>query len=146
MNVYALNDTKRKLRQLKKLEQKIRRAGSNTGTGDSRPAPELDLVWNDFFLKKYPAETVAKMDRETYKKIIEEYFYYVYYKTHAENSDGGVFYDPEILSRLGLPPGADADMVKQKFRELAKLYHPDAGGDASDFINLKKNYDELSKR
>ena len=140
MNVYALNDTKRKLRQLKKLEKKIRRV--ENCADDSK----LDLVWNDFFIKKYPAEAVAKMDRETYKKVIEEYFYYVYYKTHAENSDGGVYYDPEILSRLGLPPNADADMVKQKFRELAKLYHPDAGGDASDFINLKKNYDDLNKR
>jgi len=129
------DEAKRKLRKLKQIEKKIRRVGT-----DAKP----DLVWNDFFTVKYPLDIVAAMDRETYKRVVEEYFYYVYYRLDRENNTGA-FYDPEILSRLGLPPFAGEDMIRARFRELAKLYHPDAGGSAADFIKLKENYDDLLK-
>ena len=138
MNDVNLNETKRKLRELKKLEMKIRHVGNEANAG---------LVWNDFFAVRYPLKIVAAMDKETYKKVIEEYFYRVYYKLFAENNPGaGANYDPEILSRLGLPPSADAGMIKQKFRELSKIYHPDAGGGAGDFIRLMEDYEALTGR
>ena len=131
----SVSETKRKLRELKKLEKKIRRAESDAG---------LKLVWNDFFTGRNSPEKIAEADKETYKKIIEEYFFRVYYKIHSETGSDDIFYDPEILSRLGLPPSAGLDAIKQKFRELAKKYHPDAGGDASDFIKLRDDYESLS--
>ena len=134
MNRNSLGETKRKLRQLKKLEKKIRCIGDDG---------ECDLIWNDFFVSKYPLKIVAAMDKESYKKVVEEYFYYVYYKFYVENKSGDVYYDPEILSRLGLPLESDIEMIRQRFRELAKIYHPDAGGDAGDFIKLKEDYDNL---
>ena len=33
--------------------------------------------------------------------------------------------------------------LKQRFRKAAKLVHPDHGGSADDFRNLKQVYDEL---
>ena len=129
------DETKRKLRKLKGLEQKIRR-GRAAGAA---------LVWDGFFTVKYPIKIVAAMDRATYKKVIEEYFYHVYYRFCAENKTGAAFNDPEALARLGLPYDAGAEEIRRRFRELAKLYHPDAGGDAGDFIELKESYDKLAK-
>ena len=135
-NNNGIGEVKRKLRKLKSLEKKIRKLGDNSSA---------KLVWNDFFEKKYPAGIVAAMDKDTYRMVVEEYFYFVYYEFYAENKNGAAQYDPEVLARLGLPPYADAEMIKQKFRELAKIYHPDAGGDAGEFIKLKNNYDSLMK-
>lgn len=38
------------------------------------------------------------------------------------------------------------DEVKHQYRRLAKVLHPDAGGDAKDFIALKENYQECLRR
>jgi len=135
MDKSALDEIKRKIRKLKKLEKKIRRIEGDGG-----------LVWNDFFNSKYPLKILAAMDKETYKRVVEEYFFYVYYKFYSENRPGELYlHDPEVLSRLGLPPDADADMIKSKFRELAKIYHPDAGGRHEDFIRLMDEYKKLNR-
>jgi len=128
-----IGDVKRKLRELKKLEMKIRRLDDGAG-----------LVWNDFFKIKHPHEKIAAMDRAAYKKIVEEYFYHVYYRYYTDNPAIGVIVkDPETLSRLGLPPDADDAAIKAKFRELAKIYHPDAGGCGADFIRLMDEYKKI---
>jgi curved DNA-binding protein CbpA len=44
---------------------------------------------------------------------------------------------------LGLRSDADENDIKKKFRELAKKYHPDAGGDAAMFIELMDDYKKL---
>ena len=130
MDRVKINEAKRKLRALKKLEIKIRRV--NAG-----------LVWDDFFGQRYPAEAVAAMDKAAYKRIVEEYFYRVYYKLYAEGGARFGTYDPELLSRLGLPPDADASSVKARFRELAKLYHPDNHGDGAAFAQMMEDYEAL---
>lgn len=38
------------------------------------------------------------------------------------------------------------DEVKRQYRRLAKVLHPDAGGDAKAFISLKENYEECLRR
>ena len=136
MSRTSLGEAKRKIRKLKQTEQKIRRVEIGSGAA---------LVWDDFFTVKYPAASVAEMDRQTYKTVVEEFFYNVYYRYFSENPAGAVgIYDPEILSRLGLRPDADMRMIRAKFRELAKLYHPDAGGDGADFIKLMDDYKNLT--
>ena len=44
---------------------------------------------------------------------------------------------------MGLAPDASATDIKRRFRELAKKYHPDSGGDQSKFIELMENYHKL---
>lgn len=138
-------DIKRKLRQLKHFEEKVR--------FDGIVQPVGKLVWNRFFdlhdissgRAKYSLEKLAAMSKEAYKAIIDEYFAYVYYELYKE-SDAAFpqgQYEPEILAKLGLPHNADAHDIKLKFRELAKKYHPDTGGDAAKFIELMETYRQL---
>lgn len=55
-------------------------------------------------------------------------------------------YNPDILARLGLPIDADSKAIKKKFRELAKKYHPDTGGDSSKFIEFMEDYKKLTEQ
>ena len=70
-------DLKRKLRQLKKLERKIR--------SNHIAAAGQILVWDTFFSTKtrkkgevkYPLHRLVQMDRDALKEVYEEYFYRV---------------------------------------------------------------------
>jgi len=140
-------DVKRKLRKLKQMELKIRFPG-----GD---AAHRELVWDRFFdlrgkggaSGKYTLAQMAVLGREAYRRVVEEYFARVYYELYRENglTEKGA-YDPELLSRLGLPAMAGAEDVKRRFRELARQTHPDAGGDAARFIELMEDYRKLTGR
>lgn len=156
-----LDEIKRKLRKLKKLEIRIRFGGSfhaaNYGEdimskGNLAKGSRVRLVWDDFFnlgdksnpLAKYRLEDLTAMDREEYKNVVDEFFFYVYYRYYTENGiTGSHLYDPEILNWMGLPPDAAAEDIKRRFRELAKRYHPDTGGNSRDFIMLMENYRKL---
>jgi hypothetical protein len=135
---------KRTLRKLKQVEKRIR-------FGDAL-AERTDLVWNRFFSTnenertvKYPLHTLLAMDRQGVKQVIEEYFYYVYYQMYKEGgSTLAAAYDPMLLSTLGLPPHAGPDEVKSRFRELAKKYHPDHGGDHEQMLALLETYRKLT--
>lgn len=48
----------------------------------------------------------------------------------------------DCWSVLGLKPGATRDDIEQKFRDLAKRHHPDAGGDANEFVAIRKARDD----
>ncbi len=129
---------KRKLRQLKRLETKIRFGG--------QPVPgNRSLVWNAFFstkaaddaVVKYPLNRLVEMDRQGRKQVFDEYFYRVYYQNYKERGlTIADVYDPTLLSLMGLPPHAGSEEIKARFRELAKRYHPDHGGDSEKFIEL----------
>lgn len=173
-----LDEIKRKLRKLKKLEIKIRFSGSfhaaNIGwdagrdssykvegshigdgsyrrDGSTKPAA-MNLIWDEFFhigqrdhvKSRYTFDEVASMSKEEYRKIVDEFFFRVYYKYYIENGiTGSHLYDPEILEWMGLQPDAGSEDIKKKFREMAKKYHPDTGGDANKFIELLENYRKL---
>lgn len=47
---------------------------------------------------------------------------------------------------LGVPEGADEETIKKAFRELAKKYHPDRGGDAEKFKKIVEAYRVLSDK
>lgn len=148
-----LDKIKRKIRKLKQLEMKIRFNGIKH--------PHQNLVWDRFFdlnetspnetssmKAKYTLRMLASMSQEEYKNVIDEYFSVIYKEHHQENGITGIqgIYDPAILSRLGLPLDADENDIKSKFRELAKQYHPDAGGDAAMFIELMDDYKKLIRK
>ncbi len=140
--------SKRKLRQLKKLEIKLR-------FGDGPLPRGRTLIWNEFFSTKdpddptvrYTLHELAQMERAERKEVFSEYFYRVYFQHYRES---GIFptdlYDPRLLSLLGLPAYAGRQEIKQRFRELAKRYHPDHGGDAEQFIQMMEIYERLMDR
>jgi hypothetical protein len=139
-----LDDLKRRVRKLKRIEVKIRFQGEMK--------PNVILAWDSLFdlhdvpygKAKYSLSALSAMNREEYKHVVDEFFALVYYKYYREN--GIAFlkaYDPGTLSLLDLPFDADEQDVKRRFRELAKEYHPDMGGDASKFIELMKVYEKL---
>ena len=48
-----------------------------------------------------------------------------------------------LLRRLDLPPDSDADAIRTGYRELVKVHHPDAGGDADEFRSIHAAYLKL---
>ena len=46
---------------------------------------------------------------------------------------------------LQLPAEASLADVRSQYRELAKLYHPDTGGDHIDFLALQQAYEQVVK-
>lgn len=156
-NYSFYDEIKRKIRKLKKLEIKIR-FGYSTFKDYDR---DLDLyikqngsgfVWDEFFdlhevcknNVKYSLYDLAGMNKDEFKNVINEYFFNVYYRYYKENGMVNFnLFDPDILLQLGLPFDADMNMIKKRFRELAKKYHPDMGGDSEKFIELMENYRKL---
>jgi hypothetical protein len=47
---------------------------------------------------------------------------------------------------LGLSPAATKADIKRRFRELARRHHPDMGGDAKQFVLVKKAYDDAMEQ
>jgi hypothetical protein len=152
----AIDETKRKLRKLKKLEIKLRFGGFgnavNLNADSIMDSRRIKLVWDEFFsiggggraAVKYKLEDVAAMTRDEYKNVLDEFFFNVYYRYYTENGiTAAQLYDPELLGWMGLAPDASAADIKKRFRELAKKYHPDTGGDGGKFIELMENYHKL---
>jgi hypothetical protein len=46
----------------------------------------------------------------------------------------------EALHILELPASASIDVIHQRYRQLAKQYHPDAGGDSETFRRINAAY------
>lgn len=144
MNPYQHDALKRKLRDLKKLEGKLR-------FGVAPPAG-ADYVWDTFFdlhtvpagKAKYTVNNLVGMTKEEFQEVIGEFFFGVYYRLYRENGlNADSLFDPKILGYMGLGYDADIGAVKKRFHELALKCHPDAGGDASEFIRLMDNYRKL---
>ena len=142
-NKSQIDEIKRKLRQLKQAEVKIRFGGVLK--------PGAALIWDGFFdlrdgVEKggYSLAALAAMDKNAYKRVVDEFFSYVYYEYYKENGITNIrAYDPDVLSSLDLPFDAAEGDIKRRFRELAKEYHPDTGGDAAKFIALMEAYKKL---
>lgn len=138
---------KQTLRGLRRLELQLR----YRGLPETAQPP---LVWDVFFSTnpydervKYPLGHLLSLNRDTFKAVIDDYFYRVYFEHYQDR--GGFsradIYDADLLAILGLPPHAGSEEVKKRFRELAKRYHPDRGGDKEQFIALMAAYEKLTK-
>lgn len=49
-----------------------------------------------------------------------------------------------LYEELGLTPDCSFDEIKQQYRILARIHHPDMGGDAEKFKKIKLAYEVLS--
>jgi len=95
-------------------------------------------------LVKYPLHQLLEMTRQELKQVFEEYFYRIYIQNYRERGlTMADVYDPQLLSLLGLPPYTGGQDIKKRYRELAKRYHPDHGGDSEKFIELVDLYQKL---
>lgn len=140
-----IDQLKRKLRSLKKVEKRIRFNYESSSTMKK-------YVWDDYFSTKtfneltvkYPLWKIIKFTEQELEEVFEEYFYSVYFQQCKENGLSlDDIYNVEVLSVFGLNPGATIDDVKKKFRELAKKYHPDRGGDNDKMIEIINTYHKL---
>jgi DnaJ-domain-containing protein 1 len=136
---------KRTLRQLRQLELTLR-----FGRAPAQDHPPL--VWDVFFSTKaadsrpvkYPLSYLLQVEREEFKAILDEYFARIYAHTaDGQSLNQADVYDPKLLARLGLPPDAGSNEIKQQFRALAKQYHPDRGGETTQFVELVALYESL---
>ena len=147
-------ELKQKIRNLKKLEIRLRYGYSFECSSDpsmTKRLQNLNLVWGDFFGEsnnkrkvKYPFHMLENKSKEELKSIFDEYWLLVYVKIYQERGIGMIdFHLTELLKYLELPLDSDKSTIKKKFRELAKVYHPDAGGDRRQFeelMDMMKNY------
>ncbi len=137
---------KRKLRQLKQLELTIHFG--------RQPVPKQPtLVWHVFFSTKaadlasvkYPLSRLLQMNHQELKAVFDEYFFRVYAQTYQDQGfTHADVYDSQLLALLELPPYAGIVEIKQRFRALAKRYHPDHGGDSEQFMELVELYERLT--
>ncbi len=148
---------KRKLKELRQTEIAIRFKRREV------PPAIDDLVWGEFFTVKpvvgvgaraprkvrYPLEALEQMTREQLSEVFSDYICFVYFQYYKEMGipfESRRGYDPQLLALLGLGPNASSDDVKKRFRELARKYHPDAGGDSRQFIALMDVYNRLREQ
>jgi hypothetical protein len=153
---YLQDEIKRKIRKLKKTEIKIRfeQYGFACSRSMYDQLRQSGLIWDLFFdlggskkskaQARYTLHDLTGMSKEAFSEVISEYFWHVYYQFYRENGIMNASqYDPEVLAQLGLPYNADEQAVKKRFRDLAKKYHPDTGGDGDRFNQLIETYRKL---
>ena len=143
----SVGNLKNKVRKLKHLEKAIR---TQCSLNDDIP-----LVWDKFFCLKeengnkalYSLSDLLSMNRNEYKNVIDAFFARVYYEIYSQTGiTDEIIFDTELLAQLDLSFVANEVDVKKRFRELAKEYHPDTGGDAMKFINLMNIYRKLIEK
>lgn len=140
---------KRKLRQLKRIELIIRFGTTTIGKEEKR----IYLTWDSFFRDKdgnkarYPFHILLTMNAEARKRVIADYLYTVYTKVYEEK--GMLFpvgIDYQALFDFDLPANASKEDIKKRFRELAKIAHPDHGGSHDAMIVLLNQYNRLMEK
>ncbi|MGB8454429.1 MAG: J domain-containing protein [Anaerocolumna sp.] len=150
----SYGEIKRKVRNLKRVELKIRFHLVDFSESNNKltKTNKIKLVWDEFFdlhentskSVKYPMNQLAEMSKDELKNVVGEFYYAIYYQFYKENGMLDMsFYNPDILAQLGLHFDADSGAVKKRFRELAKIYHPDTGGDGAKFIELIEQFESL---
>lgn len=127
------NHLKKKLRELKKQEKRIRHT-------------EHCVMWDRYFSDQgqYPLKALLTMTDERRKSIFEDYFMSIYLLYYRENGQPITqLCDPALLSIFGLSSFATFEDVKKRFRELAHRHHPDKGGNIDTFRMYLDVYEQI---
>ena len=99
------------------------------GRADSRELEQADPV-RDYFLDW---SNFHETDEQDVLALLEGFW--LRYFSAGELTDA--------RARLGVEAGASAAEIKQRYRELAALHHPDKGGDEATFIEIRQAYEQL---
>lgn len=103
----------------------------------SRITTEYDYIQRTFILDRQEYERTGKAERRT------SHFWAVFYATpEIYFAEQITDYTPPCLAALGLLQSATVEEVKRSFRLLSKTHHPDRGGDAEAFVQLRGHYEE----
>lgn len=136
--------------EMKLKFQQFESGGVYKGWETCKSLPQK-LVWDEFFCLqdnckdvRYNMKELITLDRDGLKSVIGQFYYAVFYRIFQETGmlDSSL-YNPDILMKMGLPMDADAGSIKKRFRELAKEYHPDAGGSGEKFVELLDHMSSL---
>lgn len=140
------HELKHKLRKLKRLEIEQR--------FDGKEQPRFSFIWDSFFdlrdaensKAKYSISKLAAMSHEEYKNAVYEYLSFLYNEIYKTTYTHDKNYDLNTLIKMNLPYDAGEREIKRKFHELAKIYHPDTGGNGDEFMELMAEYKKLLKK
>jgi hypothetical protein len=89
------------------------------------------------------AERRRREQEEARRRAEEQRRYWKWeYRFRVETSGQATL--PDCFAVLGLPPDATPEQVKRRYRELAKLHHPDHQGDEEQFKRVQRAYEEAS--
>lgn len=143
---YPSDELKRKLRELKKLETKL---SMNVSNHINLSSKHRKIIWDYFFQLnhnstekvKYNLSDLAQMGKDELKAVINEYLSYVFYYYSRENKP--LKLEDDIYSKWGLPIYMDDSEIKRELKKLAKMNHPDNGGDTAKFIEIMEKYKKL---
>ena len=128
------------------------------GTGDwlySRPHRVVKVTKHSVFVDKdrwRPDGTWREYDVETYRldrhkldgtgevwsRQARERFYTKPIEERRQQ------HRPKYLVDLDLPAGATKRQIKAQFRRLARVHHPDCGGNAEDFKRIRAAYEQAT--
>ena len=115
----------------------------------------------EFLNKKKVKEKFRKEKEREEKKLDEEYTFKKRQKNFEEemNQEGkrerrkkeviNQSFDTNILNYfkiMEIPPTKDFKIIKKRYHELSKIYHPDKGGNQEKFKILLNAYQELEDK
>lgn len=94
-------------------------------------------VWENIFALGKGVEALRGMDRWGVSEFIDRAF-------------AGFKALPETVEQnwwqvLGISPDSDPETIKQAYRNMSKVHHPDAGGSAEMFDRVNKAYQQAFK-
>jgi hypothetical protein len=129
------DDLVRKLRDLRRLEQRL------SGAGEGAPTE----LWCEFFSVtegarvRYPFRMLQVFDRRSRERAFQEYLLALWVRTGAAGPIRSA-HDQFLLDELGLTAAARDEDVRAAFRRLALELHPDLGGDEDLMRELIERY------
>ena len=111
---------------------KIEFAKHTAGTSSKHLSPES----SNAKLKAYYLDwsNLVDMDQESVEKLLDD-FWSKFFALDKRK---------EALELLGLASTASEKEIKSKFKYLAAQHHPDRGGDAETFIQIRLAYETLT--
>lgn len=106
------------------------------GVGEGRDRAVSDEMKNDLTNYYLNLENLNTVSIEGVNELLTGFWknYHAY-----QNRD-------EHLKQLGLESGASWEQVQERYRELAGKLHPDRGGDAEAFVQIRQAFEALKKR
>lgn len=100
---------------------------------------QYNRVWENIYALGKGIEALRGMERWGVSEFLDRAF--TGFKALPEQSNAQQWY-----SVLGVPPNASPDEIKDAYRKLAQIHHPDAGGSGDMFAKLNKAYQDALAR